>query len=148
MLKDWYSTDDLIKHGGLRSTYMVSYLCRSGILEPSLSRSRKRGLRRRFSFKDLLLARALAKLLDSGVSVVGLKNTLRVLRSRLRVDAAGTLTNPHVVIKDRRVYLFESSKAAIELTAGGQLAFHFVLESGTPIRKHPAELRQKRSRNE
>lgn len=129
MTKGWYSTQDLVKHGRLKSRHMVAYLCRTEILTPSLSPSRGKGERLQFSYADLLLSRAVSTLLARGVSVEKLRDVLKTLRVKLGRDAARTLTNRHVVIVGNRVYLQDSSQAVLDLTNSGQLAFHFVLDA-------------------
>jgi hypothetical protein len=128
MSKGWYSTHDLVVYGRLKSRHMVAYLCRTGILVPSLSPSRDKGKRLQFSFADLLLARAVSTLLAKGVSVEKLRTVLKTLRTKLGRDAARALTDKHVVIVGNRVYLHDSPEALLDLTGAGQLAFYFVLD--------------------
>ncbi|HUP92909.1 MAG TPA: hypothetical protein VM074_11730 [Solimonas sp.] len=118
---------------------MVSYLCRSGILAPSLNATRGRGIVREFSYADLLLVRAVATLLRSGVSVKVLKGVLETLKKKidreLAKNPARALSKTYVSIIDQQVYLRESG-AVVQLSANGQLAFHFVLDAdGAPARK-------------
>lgn len=129
MLKDSFSTADLVRYGGLPSKHMVAYLCRTGVLVPSLSKTRGRGIARQFSYADLLLARAISTLLKSGVSIEGLKSVLKTLRNKLAKTPATELSKKHVVILGSRVYLKDSPESVVELTAEGQLAFHFVLDA-------------------
>ena len=129
MLKESFSTADLVRHGGLPSKHMVAYLCRTGVLVPSLSSVRGKGIARRFSYADLLLARAVSTLLKSGVSIEGLKSVLKTLRNKLAKTPATELSKKHVVILGSRVYLRDSPESVVELTAEGQLAFHFVLDA-------------------
>lgn len=155
MLKESFSTADLVRYGGLQSKHMVAYLCRTGILAPSLSKARGRGIARQFSYADLLLARSVSTLLKSGVSIEGLKSVLKTLRNKLAKTPATELSKKHVVILGRRVYLRDTPESVVELTAEGQLAFHFVLEApelgaGKPARvsNNKATDRIKTSRGE
>jgi DNA-binding transcriptional MerR regulator len=130
-----FSTMDLVKHGGLPSKHMVAYLCRTGILIPSMSEERRRGVRRKFSYEDLLLARAVSTLLKAGVSVEGLKKSLHTLRRMLTANPALALSRCYVGISGKHVLIEGSAKSLIDLAANGQLAFHFVLDTGSPKRK-------------
>lgn len=130
--KEWFSTADLVNYGGLPSKHMVAYLCRTGILEPSLTEVRRRGIKRRFSYQDLLLVRSISTLLDAGVSVFGIQEVLKTLREKLGVDPARALSKQYVSIIGKSVYIGDSPEALVELTAAGQLAFQFVLDVTKP----------------
>jgi hypothetical protein len=119
---------------------MVNYLCRYEILWPSIEAPGRRGARRWFSFSDLVFARGIAKLLHAGASVKALRRALNTLRRKLNGLPPSTLLGQHVVIVGQSVYLSESGTTPVELTANGQLAFHFVLDA--PLR--PAADRSRR----
>ena len=125
---DYLETEDIVRHSKL-TTHMVGYLCRYEILCPSLSRTRQRGLRRRFSFADLLLARAIATLLSAKVEVMSVRKALQTLRSKIERIPPSVLASHRVVIVGQAVYLNEPNNRVIELTADGQLAFQFMLDT-------------------
>src|SRR5690348_7931740 len=62
------------------STTMVDYLCRTELLIPSGALKRGRGCPREYSFGDVVMLRAIAKLLQNGVEVAKLKSSLLRLR--------------------------------------------------------------------
>ncbi len=128
MSNEWFTTRQLVTCSGLSSKSMVDYLCRIGVLVPSLSKVRRRGISRRFSYTDLLLARSVAALLRSGVSVEGLRGVFKTLRTKLGTGPVKGLSKKHVVIIGKRVYLQQTPAGIIDLTGDGQLAFHFVLD--------------------
>jgi hypothetical protein len=127
--KEWFTTKELLIHSGLSSKHMVDYLCRTQILSPSLSKARRRGVARQFAYADILVARSISALLRSGVSVDGLRGVLRTLRNKLGTGPVRALSKSHVIIIGKRVYLRESGQAIVDLTAEGQLAFHFILDT-------------------
>jgi DNA-binding transcriptional MerR regulator len=132
MVKHYFSTDELVRLSRL-SAHMVAYLCRCGILAPTLSTERRRGLKRRFAYADLLLARAINTLLASGVSIASLGRVLRTLRRKFGALPAAALGSKRVVIVGNSVYLLDDGNGMVDLTSNGQLAFHFVLDtSGIP----------------
>lgn len=133
---DYLETRDIVRHSKL-STHMVGYLCRSGILRPTLSTMRRRGLPRRFSFADLLLARAIAKLLIARVELSSLRSALRTLRSKIVDVSPAVLATRRIVIVGQAVYLMRSEAEVVDLTADGQLAFQFVLDT-SPVRNRPS----------
>lgn len=143
MSSDFLETKDVVRHSGL-SAHMVGYLCRSGILRPTLSKVRRRGLRRRFSFADLLLARSIAKLLAAKVEVSAIRGALRTLRSKVESVPPAVLATRRIVIIGRAVYLTRPGADAVELTADGQLAFQFMLDT-TGVRAREPKSAQNRN---
>lgn len=128
IVKDHFTTDDLVRYARL-SRHMVNYLCRYGVLEPTLSTQRRRGLLRRFSYADLLLGRAVATLLSGGVSVIALRRALTTLRRKLRMVPLALFQSRAIAIVGGGVYVFEPGQPPMDLAANGQLAFHFVLDA-------------------
>lgn len=129
VVKDHFTTGDLVRYAKL-SSHMVNYLCRYGVLEPTLSTQRRRGLVRKFSYADLLLGRAVATLLSAGVSVIALRRALGTLRRKLKAVPLAAFQSRAIAIVGSSVYVSEPGQALVELSASGQLAFHFVLDAG------------------
>jgi len=128
VVKDHFTTADLVRYSKL-SGHMVNYLCRYGVLEPTLSPVRRRGLGRKFSYADLLLGRAVATLLSAGVSVIALRRVLATLRSKLLAVPLATFQSRAIAIVGSGVYVAEPGQPLMDLCANGQLAFHFVLDA-------------------
>jgi len=126
--KEDFSSRDLARLSGL-SAHMVNYLCRCEILRPSLSSERRHGIPLRFSFADVVLARAIGRLLAAGASVAALKRALATLRKQLQGLSPAALQNQRVVIVGNSVYLPGDGARPVDLTANGQIAFDFVLEA-------------------
>lgn len=154
VVKDHFTTDDLVRYTRL-SRHMVNYLCRYGILAATLSPERRRGMRRKFSYADLLLGRAVAKLLSAGVSVMALQRALRTLRRKIGAVPFAIFESRAIAIVGNGVYISEPNEPLIELTAQGQMAFQFVLDATqlqqmftpTPsIGRSPIGLRRHRTR--
>ena len=132
MVKQEYSTAEVVRLAGL-SRHMVNYLCRYELLLPDQPNTGY-GIRRRFPFSELLMARVLAKLLNSDVSVLRLRGALETLRKKLRAQSPRNDFCRHVVISGRTVYLRAPGDPVVNLNASGQLAFHFVLDHKEPRR--------------
>jgi hypothetical protein len=135
VVKDHFTTDDLVRYTKL-SRHMVNYLCRHGVLEPTLSTQRRRGLLRRFSYADLLLGRAVATLLAGGVSVIALRRALATLRRKLKTVPLALFQSRAVAIAGGGVYVSEPGQPPMDLVANGQLAFHFVLDANQLPQPH------------
>jgi len=129
VVKDHFTTRDVMRYAKL-SSHMVNYLCRYGILEPALSTQRRRGLVRKFSYADLLLGRAVATLLSAGVSVIALRRALNTLRRKLNAVPLATFQSRAIAIAGSGVYVSDPGQPPVDLSANGQLAFHFVLDAG------------------
>jgi len=126
VVQEFY-TGDVQNLTGL-SKHMVDYLCRHGLLNASRSPKRGYGNRRRFDFTDVLLARSIKKLLDSNVSVLSLREALTELRRRLHSQSSTVLRDQRIVIRNGVPYLVQPDGPLSDLTAGGQMAFSFVLD--------------------
>jgi DNA-binding transcriptional MerR regulator len=107
---------------------MVNYLCRSGIVVPSLG-ARGRGRRRLFSFADVLFLRIVAKLLENGISVLRLKKAFNGMRARGREYSTDMLSKRFLVIDGHDVFVQDGE--LLERLESGQMAFAFVLELGS-----------------
>ena len=127
-LKKDFSSKDLAALSGL-TIHMVNYLCRCDILRPSLSSERRHGVPLKFSFADVVLTRAVARLLRAGASVAALRRALVTLRRKLQGISEDALRNKRVVIVGHSVYMPDDGAHLVELTADGQIAFEFVLEA-------------------
>ena len=128
-ISSYYLTGEVAKLSGLTAT-MVDYLCRHGLLTAGATTgsATKRGVRRRFTFRDVLLARSIHHLLKSNVSVVKLRQALKTLATLLPAAGPQGLRNKCIVIKGQRPYLNEPGRPAVDLTQG-QLAFAFMLDA-------------------
>lgn len=121
-----FSAKDAAEFSGISMT-MVNYLCRHRIIVPTIGRKRGRGVHRKFSFGDIVVLKALAKLLDGGVSVYRLKRALTSLRSLHTEITKDGLPAAYLVTDGRDVYLRHKS-GVLELLTTGQLEFAFVVE--------------------
>jgi len=114
------------------SSYMVTYLCRTELLRPSitlidtLARSGY-GRARLFSFSDVLLARSLAKLLAAGVSVEAIRTSVAVLEQKLGKEPGSLITTP-VSIVGEQIYLEALDGAPVALSQHGQMVFSYMLD--------------------
>lgn len=108
------------------SVDMVNYLCRNDIVIPTGGARRGRGVRRRYTFADVLVLRAVARLLEGGISVLRLKHSLVGLRQRSGTLPADILSRRYLVIDGHDVFIQDGG--LLEILESGQTAFAFVLE--------------------
>ena len=125
-----FSSDDAVRLTGV-SKDMLNYLCRVGIVVPTSSRlqgKRGHGVRRRYSFTDLISFKVVKKLTTSGVSPVKVRKALRELHGM--GISVRKLPSSHVVVIDQSVYQWDGNGNPFRL-ADGQGAFGFVLDVET-----------------
>jgi DNA-binding transcriptional MerR regulator len=106
---------------------MVDYLCRSKLLIPSSPGSRGRGRRRLYSFGDVVVLRAIARLLKHGISVTRLKVALAALRKH-HPEITPTSLPASLLVTDGRTVFLRRGRDVAEDLARGQLTFAFVLD--------------------
>lgn len=107
---------------------MVHYLCRTGVVVPSVRGSTGRGRRRLYDFSDLLLLRALHRLLSQGISVSKLKRVQKEFRLRTKGRPDALLPARYLKTDGYGVYFEEKPTLLVDLASGGQLAFAFVVD--------------------
>lgn len=112
------------------SVAMIDYLARTKIVIPSGSPPGKRGLRRRFTFGDVVSLKIIASLLDSGLEISRLTKALRELLSRFKDMPPGPLPFRYVVTNGVELFL-TSEDGAIETLSKqrGQLNFAFLIDA-------------------
>lgn len=118
---------------------MIDYLCRHRLVVPTSGARRGRGRERRYAFGDLVVLRAVSKLLSAGLSVTRLRESLAQLRKLHPEITLTSLPASHMVTDGRNVFLKHSDEV-IEMLGSGQLAFLFVLELSVLQKEVIAEL--------
>src|SRR5262249_41239093 len=108
---------------GFRSPMMVDYLARTEVVVPSVLKQPGRGRRRLYSFGDLVVLRAVSRLLESGISVARLKMALQSLQRNFRQLNPEDALSRYLITDGRNVYLEEESGALTDLTRAGQMTF-------------------------
>jgi DNA-binding transcriptional MerR regulator len=136
LVLDLFTVREAAKISGL-SIAMLNYLCRVGIAVPSQPKTVGRGRRRRYSFGELVFLRAVARLLEAGVSVKRLKESFGDLNAKLRRIGPVPAVLGHLVTDGKRIYLQETSIRIEDLTSG-QKCFAFLIELGS-IQKEVAK---------
>jgi len=121
-----FSVNQAASFSGL-SLAMVNYLCREAIVVPSDGPRRGRGVQRLFSFGDIVVLRAIARLLEGGVSVYRLRSALKDLRVR-HPEITVTGMPAAYLVTDGRDVLLHHRNGVIELLRSGQFSFAFVVE--------------------
>src|SRR6266487_4654002 len=77
------------------SIHMLNYLAREGYLVPTYFRSGRRGKPRYYSYRDLVIARLVQRLLDAGLEISRLKEGIQ----RLPQDPRWSSKNPEKTLR-------------------------------------------------
>jgi DNA-binding transcriptional MerR regulator len=110
-------------------THMLHYLCRAGIVVPTSSRkqgARGHGVRRMYSFTDLVSLKVVKRLCESGVSPLKINSAIRQLH-RMGISLS-SLPAARVVIFDKSVYKWDDRRMDPFRMSDGQQAFGFILD--------------------
>ena len=120
------------------SVSMLHYLCREEILIPTERGCRGRGRHRVYSFGDVVILRAIAKLLENGVSVSRLRKALVSLRE-FHAEITPKSLPAALLCTDGKYVYFKTNRDVLEDLNRGQFAFAFIVELGI-IQKEVAAL--------
>lgn len=124
-VESYFTIDKAAELAGL-SEAMVDYLCRTEIVIPTAGRERRHGIARRYAFKDIIVLKAVAKLLQKGVKVSRLKDSIKKLRRRKGIDQSH-ISERYLITDGKDIYL-KGQDAVIEDIRNGQLVFSFLVD--------------------
>lgn len=118
---------------GFRTVSMLDYLERSGVFVRRKMGVKRRGKGRRYEFRDLLVLKVLAQLLENGASVQALKKSLVEFQQQKWETDRGNLSFGDSAIRYLSVsagtLLFSDSHDNFyDMTKEGQMVFSFVVD--------------------
>lgn len=123
----------VIRICGFGSVAMLDYLERSEVFRPQKKRTKNRGKKREYNFRDVLVLKTISTLLQNGATVSNLKNALSSLQTlpwkaepAVLEDSQGALR--HLVVSGGKIYFSRNNEELVDLTSGGQLSFFFILD--------------------
>lgn len=140
-VKNAFRPDELSEITGIQPA-MINFLIRQGYLQPSYredydlptrSKRQPRGNTRYFSYRDLLIAKTIQRLVDAGVQLVRVKEALKELREDkhwLATTRGVTVERviSWLVTDGKDIYLRDDTGFLEVLRKGHQRAFSFVIE--------------------
>lgn len=130
-----FSSKEAIVLTGFSRT-MLDYLVRSKLHVPNGKKhSGKRGARRCYSFGDIVTLRAIANLLNAGVSVTNLSRALKKLSTSHKEITPEKLPGKYLVTDGKDIFFRDMGNLLENLSKNGQLAFSFVIDV-QPISDH------------
>ncbi len=110
-----YGSMTTLKIAGI--TYrQLDYWAREGLVRPSLAEATGSGSRRRYSYGDLVMLRAVKRLLDSGLRLDKIRSVIHTLRSEFGTD----LASANLVIDGTTPVLVTGRDELFDLLSKGQ----------------------------
>jgi DNA-binding transcriptional MerR regulator len=125
-IKKDFTVDEVSQLTGFKHR-MLDYLCRSGVLVPTLLPRPGRGRDRKYRFHDVVVGRALSDLLRCGISVSKLKKALEALRSEPEITPKN-LPGKYLVTDGTDFFFTNRTNVFVNVSRGRQLVFAFVIE--------------------
>lgn len=129
-----YSAKEAAQLAGFGSVAMLDYLQRSEVFYPLGKKgARGRGRKRRYEFRDLLVLKAIKRLLDSGASVANLQKALTNFQKINWSADPVTMEGPEGIIRyfiasHEKIYLVRDPNTLVEMSRSGQLVFSFIID--------------------
>lgn len=128
MLVGPFTTSETLRLTGFRSGAMLGYLARSELIVPSIRPQPGRGRTKLYSFGDVVLLRAINRVLESGIPVSRLKTALQRLRISFRDLRTDTALQRYLITDGRDIFLEEEPGRLVNLNAEGQMTFAFIID--------------------
>lgn len=123
-----YTTSQAVVLTGIKRD-MLHYLCKVRIVVPTSSRKqgeRGHGVRRKYTFSDLVSFKVVKKLCESGVSPLKVNKAIRELHGM--GISLSSLPASRVVIFEKSVYKWDDMSKDPFRMSDGQQAFGFILD--------------------
>lgn len=115
-----------VQHFTGLSKYMLDYLVREKIFEPSASTADKQGVRRRYSYADVVFLRALSEICRAKGKIRHLRRSLLNLRMAVGPLRPGLRLDRLLFVDGSDLCLRTSDEGAVVLRSGQMLLSSFV----------------------
>lgn len=126
--RQFFTTAQATRIAGFNNPMMVEYLARAGVVVPSARPAPGRGRPKLYVFGDLVILRAVRRLLEAGVQVSKLKSALKTYRTLFYGLEPDSSIAKYLITDGKNVLLRDDPKALVELSKDGQLAFAFIVD--------------------
>jgi len=103
----------------------LDYWARTDLLKPSLAEAKGSGTQRRYSYRDLLELKVIARMLHAGLSLQSVRRAVTYMRDNLDEDVAAA----NLVLADDSV-LIRTGEEIVDLLRGGQGVLNIVSLAG------------------
>jgi len=127
IVKNYFAIHEVEHFTGF-TRYMLDYLVREGILEPSLNTQDERGVVRRYSYADVVLLRALKSICVGKGKIRHLKESLLKFRMTVGPMRPAMQIARLLFVEGNELCLRTSSEGAMVLRSGQMLLTNFVID--------------------
>ncbi len=107
--------------------YMLDYLSREEIFAPSGITQRQRGLKRRYTYEDVVILRALRKICSEKGKISHLKEALLEFRKKFGPLKPGQKLDKRLYIQGNELCIYSSAEGGRQIRSG-QMTFSFVID--------------------
>lgn len=111
------------------TVHMLNYLARHGYLVPTYG-GRGRGRVRHYSYRDLVVAKIVARLLGAGLEIRRLKDGIAKLSQHSALSSGDATAVLRTLVTDGSSLYMVDGGGGLNDVADGQLAFGFILDLG------------------
>lgn len=125
-VKTFFSLHEAVALSGF-TKYMLDYLAREQIFAPTDHADGRRGLRRKYSYADVVLLRALFEVCAKRGKVRHLKRALQEFRETFGSMKPGQRLDKQLFIQGDELCVYTSSEGGMQLRSG-QFTFSFVVD--------------------
>lgn len=157
---DCFKASEAARLAGFSSPLMLNYLERSEVFERENVRQKHHGKARAYTYRDIVILRAINRLLELGARPKRIQQALKKFNEiqGLPIDSNSLMkfakASSFFVVTQEDVIYCRSEKELISLSKSGQLAFSFMVSGGSSFHemaktaiKYSTLLAQGRPRN-
>lgn len=134
-----FSASEVSRLAGFEKPWMLNHLEREAIFVPDRLRARLHGKHRRYSFRDIVVLRAINRLLKLGARPKRIKDSIETFQ-KVCPPASGddallafAKESCFFVVTEKEVLFCKDPDALLDLAKKGQLAFSFMVDSNREI---------------
>jgi DNA-binding transcriptional MerR regulator len=129
-----FHTSEVARLAGFKSVLMLNYLERVGIFKPENPREPHHGKHREYTYRDLVVLRAINRLLEMGARPKRIASAISTFERISQIPASSDAllefcrkSSSFIVNKEEVLYA-KDSKSLINLTKGAQMELAFVID--------------------
>jgi DNA-binding transcriptional MerR regulator len=130
-----YTAGEISRLAGFEKPWMLGHLEREGTFVREHQTDRRHGRARKYTFSDLLILRAINRMLEMGARPARIRDVIHKLSklsgfsgTREAAESLVTQLGVKLFIGKNDVYLMSSENELIDLNKKGQLAFGFMID--------------------
>lgn len=126
LVKSYFAIHEVVVLTGF-TKYMLDYLTREDIFAPSGQTQGQRGLRRRYTYEDVVLLRALHKICVGKGKIRHLKDALLQFRRDFGLLRPGQKLDKQLFVQGNELCAYTSAEGGRQVRSG-QMTFSFVID--------------------